>query len=109
MTAKFILGTKGKMTQVFDEAGSVHAATIIYAVPMTVTQVKTSEKDGYAAVQVGMGTRKAKNVSKAVLGHTKGAAFQHIRELRPLKPARTTDGVQSGGAESWQLEAGQKI
>jgi len=79
---KFILGTKGKMTQVFDEAGEVSAATIIYATPMTVTQVKTTDKDGYAAVQVGMGARKAKNLSKAVLGHTKGAAFQHIREFR---------------------------
>ena len=97
MTAKFILGTKGKMTQFFDEAGSVHAATIIYAVPMTVTQVKTSEKDGYAAVQVGMGTRKAKNVSKAVLGHTKGVAFQHIRESRQLT------------VDSEQLAVGAKI
>ena len=70
------------MTQVFDEAGEVSAATIIYATPMTVTQVKTTDKDGYAAVQVGMGARKAKNLSKAVLGHTKGAAFQHIREFR---------------------------
>ncbi len=79
---KFILGTKGKMTQVFNEAGEVSAATIIYAAPMTVTQVKTQEKDGYAGVQVGMGTRKPKNISKAVLGHTKGMAYQHIREYR---------------------------
>jgi len=79
---KFLLGTKGKMTQVFDEAGDVHAATIVHAAPMTVTQVKTTETDGYAAVQVGMGTRKAKNVSKAVLGHTKGTAYQYLREFR---------------------------
>src|SRR3989344_2658446 len=97
MTNKFFIGTKGRMTQVFDDAGTVHAATIITATPISVTQVKSLEKDGYAAVQVGMGTRKEKNVSKAVLGHTEGAAYQHLKEFRPLK------------AESWQLEAGQKI
>src|SRR3989344_5219991 len=85
MTAKFMLGTKGKMTQVFDEAGSVHAATIIYAAPLTVTQVKTSEKDGYTAVQVGVGTRKEKNLSKAVRGHLKDlGSFMHLRESRAV-------------------------
>ena len=52
---KFMLGTKGKMTQVFDEKGVVHAATAILAAPLTVTQVKTKEKDGYEAMQVGTG------------------------------------------------------
>ena len=86
MATKCIFGTKGKMTQVFNEEGVVSAATIIYAAPMTITQVKTAEKDGYAAVQLGVGTRKAKNVSKAVLGHTKGTAYQHVREFRPREP-----------------------
>jgi large subunit ribosomal protein L3 len=50
---------------------------------MTVTQVKTADgADGYAAVQVGAGERKAKNVSKAVLGHTKGVAYRVLREFR---------------------------
>ena len=79
MTNKFFIGTKGRMTQVFDDAGTVHAATIITATPISVTQVKSLEKDGYAAVQVGMGTRKEKNVSKALLGHTEGAAYQHLK------------------------------
>ena len=55
---KFMIGTKGRMTQVFNDAGVVSAATIIQAEPMTVAQVKTTEKDGYAAVQVGSGMRK---------------------------------------------------
>ncbi len=76
-----MLGTKGRMTQVFDETGAAHAATIITAGPLTVTQVKGKDKDGYEAAQVGFGTAKAKNLSKAVLGHTKGTAYKLIREM----------------------------
>lgn len=83
MTDKFILGTKGRMTQVFDEVGAVHAATAVIATPMTVTQAKTVEKDGYAAVQVGSGTRKEKNLSAALRGHLKGiGSFRYLRESR---------------------------
>ena len=82
---KFMLGTKGRMTQVYDETGVVTPATAILATPMTVTQIKTDGVDGYAAVQLGIGERKPKNISKAVLGHTKGSAFRYIRESRSPK------------------------
>jgi large subunit ribosomal protein L3 len=62
---KFILGTKQAMTQVFDEEGLVHPATVVKAGPMTITQVKTSDIDGYTGVQVGFGSRREKNVAKA--------------------------------------------
>lgn len=89
--AKTIFGVKGKMTQVFDEKGLVSAATIIEAKPMTVTQVKTTEKDGYQALQVGIGDRKAKNLSKPVLGHLKDLApARFIREIR------TTENQERG-------------
>ena len=79
---KYMLGTKGKMTQVFDEKGVVHAATAIVAAPLTVTQVKTKEKDGYEAVQVGSGVRREKNVAKAQQGHLKDLALsRHLREF----------------------------
>ncbi|MFT7557495.1 MAG: large subunit ribosomal protein L3 [Planctomycetota bacterium] len=65
---KFILGRKIAMTQYFDEEGRAHPATVIDAGPITVTQVKTVETDGYSAVQVGYGTRREKNVNKAQLG-----------------------------------------
>lgn len=61
---KYILATKQYMTQVFDETGTVHPATVLLATPNTVTQVKNLEKDGYAAVQVGFGERQEKNVNK---------------------------------------------
>lgn len=67
----------------FGEDGRARAATILAADAITVTQVKTKDgKDAYAAVQVGAGERRAKNVSKAVLGHTKGKGYEAIREFR---------------------------
>jgi large subunit ribosomal protein L3 len=79
---KFILATKVGMTQVFDAEGRAHPVTVLSAGPVTVTQVKTSEKDGYSAVQVGYGSKSKRKVSKAVLGHSKGAAFAQIKEFK---------------------------
>lgn len=71
------------MTRIFGEDGVARAGTILVADPVTVTQVKTKEgKDGYSAVQVGQGVRKTKNISKSVLGHTKGKGYEAIREFR---------------------------
>lgn len=72
------------MTQVFNDMGQVSAATIITAGPLTVTQIKGKEKDGYEAAQVAFGTAKEKNQTKAVLGHTKGKAYKILREM-PLE------------------------
>lgn len=80
---KFTLGTKQNMTQVFDEKGLVHPATILSTGELVVVQVKTKETDGYDAVQVGFGDRKEKNISKPVLGHMKKLGnFRFLREFR---------------------------
>lgn len=71
------------MTEFFAEDGKMHAATIVKAGPVTVTQIKNSEKDGYSAVQLGYGVRKEKNVTKSLKGHfaDKGL-FSTVREFR---------------------------
>ncbi|MEK7509825.1 MAG: 50S ribosomal protein L3 [Patescibacteria group bacterium] len=93
---KFMLGVKGRMTQVFDDKGAVSAVTVVTAEPMTVTQVKTTEKDGYQAVQVGSGTRKESRVSKPVRGHLKDIApVRFIREFR-LPGQGTTEAYERG-------------
>jgi large subunit ribosomal protein L3 len=80
---KFILAKKQGMTRIYTEDGRALAGTILKADSIVVTQVKTVDgKDKYAAVQVGYGERKTKNISKAVLGHTKGKGHQAIREFR---------------------------
>lgn len=59
------------MTQIFDEAGNVIPVTLVEAGPALVTQVKTKEKDGYPAVQLGFGKKKEKNIKKPQKGHLK--------------------------------------
>ena len=70
---KFILGTKEYMTQVFDAEGNVHPVTVVTARPVTVTQIKNTENDGYSAVQIAYGERKASRAGKAQQGHVKKA------------------------------------
>ena len=91
---KFILGTKGKMTTVFTEEGRAYAATVIFVAPATITQIKTREKDGYSAVQIGALETKESRVNKAQLGHAKGKALKHFRENR-LKDEKTPQEVGS--------------
>ena len=82
---KFILGTKQGMTQVFDETGRVHPATVISAGPISVTQVKTVETDGYNAVQVAFKDQKESRLNKAVLGHLKKAGVAPKSEIREFR------------------------
>ena len=79
---KALLGTKIGMTQILSEDGTATPVTLIQAGPVTVTQVKSLEKDGYNAVQVAFGM--GKNLSKAVAGHVKSAEVspKYIREFR---------------------------
>lgn len=79
---KALLGTKIGMTQIISEDGRAVPVTLIQAGPVTVTQVKSVETDGYNAVQVAYG--EGKNLSKAVAGHVKtaGVTPKQIREFR---------------------------
>jgi large subunit ribosomal protein L3 len=79
---KALLGTKIGMTQIISEDGKAVPVTLIQAGPVTVTQVKTVDTDGYNAVQVGFDS--GKNLSKAVAGHVKASNItpKYIREIR---------------------------
>ena len=83
---KGLIGKKIGMTQVYEE-GVLVPVTVIEAGPCVVLGVKTMEKDGYSALQVGFGTKKVKNTSKAVLGNVAKAGVQDnppavIKEFR---------------------------
>ncbi len=82
------------MTQVFSESGETVPVTVIEAGPCTVTQIKTVEKDGYNAVQLGFG--ETKRLNKPELGHLKGKA--PVRYLREVRLSQTDD-----------VELGQKV
>ena len=82
---KGIIGKKIGMTQIFDEKGLVIPVTVIEAGPCVVAQVKTSETDGYNAIQLGFGDIKEKHINKPRKGHfekSKLAAKKHLREFR---------------------------
>ena len=76
---KFLIATKENMTQIFDESGRVHPATILKVGSVVVTQKKNANTDGYEAVQVGFGSRKEKNVHKAQRGKGAFAGFKEHR------------------------------
>ncbi|MGN0299608.1 MAG: 50S ribosomal protein L3 [Lachnospiraceae bacterium] len=82
---KAILATKVGMTQVFDENGVLSAVTVLQAGPCVVTQVKTTEKDGYNAVQVGFVDKREKLVNKPQKGQFDKAGVSYKRYVRELK------------------------
>ncbi len=77
-----LLGRKLGMTQIFDETGVVHPVTVVEAGPCVVTQVKTPEKDGYSAIQLGFGLDK--RLTKPEQGHRQPSGFMS-RTLREVK------------------------
>jgi large subunit ribosomal protein L3 len=80
---KFTLGIKQNMTQLFNTEGKVFPVTVLATGPVTVTGVRTSEKDGYKAVQVGYGVRGEKNINKAQKGQFGALGnFRYIKEFR---------------------------
>ena len=82
---KGLIGKKVGMTQIFDEQGKVIPVTVIEAGPCTVVQVKTAEKDGYQAIQLGYGDVKEHKVIKPIRGHYTKVNLtpkKHLREFR---------------------------
>jgi len=98
---KGLIGKKVGMTQVYDENGVLIPVTVIQAGPCVVTDVKTMERDGYTAVQLGFGERKAKNVTKARAGHLAKAGISGERLPSVLREVRISaaEEVPALGAE----------
>ncbi|RIK01596.1 MAG: 50S ribosomal protein L3 [Armatimonadetes bacterium] len=91
-----ILGTKVGMTHVFTEDGKMLPVTVIQAGPVYVTQVKTSEKDGYTAVQVGYGEASNKSLTYPKFGHLKRAGVgKNLRTLREFR-VESVDSFELG-------------
>ena len=93
-----IIGRKVGMTQVFNKKGDAVPATLIEAGPCPIVQVKTKDKDGYAAVQLGFGDKREKNLTKPVIGKFKKAGVP-VRAL--LREFRIEDDAE--------YQAGQEI
>ncbi|MBI4565798.1 MAG: 50S ribosomal protein L3 [Planctomycetes bacterium] len=111
-----LLGRKLGMTRIFDAKGRCWPVTVLEAGPCTVLQVKTKERDGYNALQVGFGERRRKNVSRAELGHLiprpAGQAPEERKkqvdhDIKPLRPPELVREIPWDGKE--EVKVGQKL
>ena len=106
---KGLLGTKLGMTQLWDENNRVVPVTVIQAGPCVVTQVRSAEKDGYSAVQLGFGAIKAKKVTKPAAGHFAKADVTPRKNLVELRTADASEfalGQELTAAQAdWQIHA----
>src|SRR4029453_8035983 len=111
-TAIGVVGRKSGMTRVFKEDGSTVPVTVIEVEPNRVTQGKTPESDGYSAVQITAGTRRASRVTKPAAGHFAKAgtpAGRGLWELRLDDGATLPDEIKVGSElKVDQFEVGQK-
>lgn len=80
-----IIGKKVGMTTIFNAEGQAVPCTLIEAGPCVVTQVRTEDKDGYSAIQLGYGEKKEKNTSRSLVGHFKKAGTTPKRKLVEFK------------------------
>ena len=82
---KGLIGKKIGMTQIFDEKGVAYPVTIIEAGPCYVTQVRSQERDGYTAIQLGFGETHPKKLTSGELGHLKAGQLPPMRFLREFR------------------------
>lgn len=97
---KGMIGKKVGMTQVFDDEGNVIPVTVIEAGPCYVTQVRTADRDGYKAIQLGYGETKPTRLTKGQLGHLQKNDLPALRYLREFRVK---------GDNTAELEEGSEI
>ncbi len=104
---KGLIGKKVGMTQLFDDSGKAIPVTVIKAGPCYVTQVRTVEKDGYSAVQLGFEETKTQRLTGGELGHLKK---NDLPPLKYLKEFRTDEEVEEGQALTVEVFAeGERV
>ena len=106
---KGIIGRKIGMTQIFDEKGNVIPVTVIEAGPCVVAQVKTTENDGYNAVQLGFGDVKDKHINKPEAGHFAKAKLPNKKHLREFRLDSVENYKVGDEVKVDIFEAGEKV
>ncbi len=104
-----VIGKKLGMTQVFDEQGLAIPVTVIKVDNIVVTQVKTVEKDGYNAIQVGTVPAKEKHLTKAQIGHLKKNQLENFRHLQEFRIDNPQDYKVGQSIEVSILENIEKV
>lgn len=106
---KAILGKKLGMTQIFDENGKIVPVTVVEAGPCVVLQKKTTEKDGYEAIQVGFGDIREKLVNKPMKGHFAKAGVSLRRFVREFRLENASEYQVGQEIKADVFAAGEKV
>ncbi len=97
------------MTQVYDGDNRLVPVTVVEAGPCPVVQVKTTENDGYNAIQLGFSSQKESRLSKAALGHLKKAKVEPVSQLREVRLTEASDRKVGDVVAATEFSAGDKI
>ena len=108
LVIKGLLGRKIGMTQVFSPSGEAIPVTVLEVGPCVVTQIRTSERDGYEAVQIGFGDIKPKNLTKPQQGHLAGAG-RLVRYLREFATDNIEDYTVGDVVNADLFQSGQRV
>lgn len=104
-----VIGRKAGMTRVFTEDGASVPVTVIEVTPNRVTQIKTEDSDGYSAVQVVFGDKKASRVNRALAGHYAKAGVEAGELVREFRTADLGELKVGDSIDVSRFEAGQRI
>jgi large subunit ribosomal protein L3 len=104
-----LLGKKIGMTRLYDDKGRATPVTVIEAGGNRILQVKTADKDGYAAVQVGYGDQKPQRIGKAMTGHFAKSSSTPKRFIREFRLATGAAAPESADLPVTHFEAGQFV
>ena len=105
-----LIGKKIGMTQLYADDGSVFPTTVVQAGPCTVTQIKTSDIDGYDAIQIGYLDKKEKNTTKSLLGHFKRSSCSPKKILKEFRIENKIENLKEGNMVSVnQFDTGDLI
>lgn len=106
---KGILGKKVGMTQIFDESGEVIPVTIVEAGPCFVTQIKTKDRDGYRAIQMGFEETKQRRLTRPEQGHLRKAGVSPLRHLREIRVDDVSSYEEGQRLEVSQFKVGDRV
>lgn len=105
-----LLGNKIGMTQIFDESGNIIPVTILKVGPCTITQIKTTLKDGYDSIQIGYGNVTFNSLNQSQIGHLQKSKIQPLKYLKEFRLTKNINSFEIGQILNVDLfEVGQLV
>jgi large subunit ribosomal protein L3 len=99
-----LLGRKVGMTQIYDPDGTAVPVTVLECGPCTVLQIRTQERDGYSALQLGFNDKKRKSATQAERGHARKVSAEPKRYIREIRPPKAADVAEVSEGQTLTVE-----